>query len=100
MEISFFCTQPDVFKPAPVHYCTDFTSTAIATVSTYGGNIRWIGTLLQAVRVVRSSLPLNTHPCPQPPCTTLPDRRSFAAKYRTGARLSSQSYNVGIFTGV
>ncbi|KII70632.1 hypothetical protein RF11_06988 [Thelohanellus kitauei] len=26
----------EVFKPAPVHFCTDFTSTASATVSTYG----------------------------------------------------------------
>ncbi|KII64918.1 hypothetical protein RF11_06129 [Thelohanellus kitauei] len=31
----FFCQRPDVFKPAPVHFCTDFTSTANATVSTY-----------------------------------------------------------------
>ncbi|KII64720.1 hypothetical protein RF11_05510 [Thelohanellus kitauei] len=45
----------EVYKPAPVHYCTDFTSTA--TVSTYGRDIRRIGSLLQAVRVVLDSHP-------------------------------------------
>ncbi|KII61496.1 hypothetical protein RF11_12912 [Thelohanellus kitauei] len=68
----------EVFKPAPVHCCTDFTSTAIATVSTYGRDIRRIGTLLQAVRVVQDLHPLNTHPYPQPTRTTLPDRHPFA----------------------
>ncbi|KII71160.1 hypothetical protein RF11_09180 [Thelohanellus kitauei] len=46
---SFF-NNLDGYKPAPVHYCTCFTSTTTATVSTYGRDIRWIGTHLQALR--------------------------------------------------
>ncbi|KII62111.1 hypothetical protein RF11_01484 [Thelohanellus kitauei] len=86
----------EVFKAAPVHYCTDFTSTVIATVSTYGRDIRRIGTLLQAVRVVRDSHPLNTHPYPQPTRATLSDRHSFAGKYHTRALLPSQSLSIRI----
>ncbi|KII67586.1 hypothetical protein RF11_14320 [Thelohanellus kitauei] len=70
----------EVFKPAPVHYCTDFTSTAIATVSTYGRDIRRIGTLFQAVRVVLGSHPLNIHPYPLPTRAKLPNRHSFPGK--------------------
>ncbi|KII63781.1 hypothetical protein RF11_15015 [Thelohanellus kitauei] len=71
------CDRRKVFKPAPVQYCTDFTSTAIATVSMYGRDIRRIGTLLQAVRVVQDSHPLNTHPYPHPTRAMLPDRHPF-----------------------
>ncbi|KII73422.1 hypothetical protein RF11_07223 [Thelohanellus kitauei] len=79
--LSYYFNQSlEVFKPAPVHYCTDFTSTAIATVSTYGRDIRRIGTLFQAVRVVRGSHPLNIHPYPLPTRATLPNRHSFAGK--------------------
>ncbi|KII74847.1 hypothetical protein RF11_12989 [Thelohanellus kitauei] len=63
----------EVFKPAPVHLCTDFTSTASATVST--------GPLLQTVRVVQDSNLLNTHPYPHPTRATIPNRHSFAGKY-------------------
>ncbi|KII73597.1 hypothetical protein RF11_05081 [Thelohanellus kitauei] len=40
--------MPVVYKPAPVHFCTDFTSTANATVSTYGRDVPRGGTLLHA----------------------------------------------------
>ncbi|KII67328.1 hypothetical protein RF11_15588 [Thelohanellus kitauei] len=39
----------EVLKPAPVHFCTDFTSTATATLSTYGRVVVRLGTFLQAV---------------------------------------------------
>ncbi|KII66437.1 hypothetical protein RF11_02082 [Thelohanellus kitauei] len=68
----------EVFKPAPVHFCTDFTSTASATVSTYGRVVLRLGTFLQAVKVVQDSHLLNTHPHPQPTRATLPSRHSFA----------------------
>ncbi|KII74969.1 hypothetical protein RF11_16427 [Thelohanellus kitauei] len=68
----------EVFKPAPVHFCTDFTSTANATVSTYCRDVLRLGTLLQAVRVVQASHLLSTHPYPQPTRVTLPSRHSFA----------------------
>ncbi|KII75059.1 hypothetical protein RF11_03131 [Thelohanellus kitauei] len=71
----------EVFKPAPVHFCTDFTSTASATVSTYGRVVLRLGTFLQAVKVVQDSHLLNTHPHPQPTRATLPSRHSFAGKY-------------------
>ncbi|KII73121.1 hypothetical protein RF11_03616 [Thelohanellus kitauei] len=70
----------EVFKPAPVHFCTDFTSTASATVSTYGRVVLRLGTFLQAVKVVQDSHLLNTHPHPQPTRATLPSRHSFAGK--------------------
>ncbi|KII71704.1 hypothetical protein RF11_01602 [Thelohanellus kitauei] len=54
--------QIEVFKPEPVQCCTHFTSTAIATVSKYCRDIRRIGILLQAVRVVQDSPPLNNLP--------------------------------------
>ncbi|KII74691.1 hypothetical protein RF11_11389 [Thelohanellus kitauei] len=79
--IFFFCSQLEVFKPAPVHFCTDFTSTASATVSTYGRVVLRLGTFLQAVKVVQDSHLLNTHPHPQPTRATLPSRHSFAGKY-------------------
>ncbi|KII74819.1 hypothetical protein RF11_14498 [Thelohanellus kitauei] len=38
--IGFLATEKqNVFKPAPAHYCTDFTSNAIATVYSYGRDI-------------------------------------------------------------
>ncbi|KII64155.1 hypothetical protein RF11_14813 [Thelohanellus kitauei] len=43
----------EVYKLTPVHYCTDFISTANATVSTYGRDVPREGTLLQPVRVVQ-----------------------------------------------
>ncbi|KII63359.1 hypothetical protein RF11_05945 [Thelohanellus kitauei] len=76
-----------VFKPTTVHYCTNFTSTAIATVSTY-------------VRAVQDSHRLNTHPYPPPTRATLPDRHPLAGKYHTRARLPSQSLCIRIFAGV
>ncbi|KII73023.1 hypothetical protein RF11_13582 [Thelohanellus kitauei] len=66
----------EVFKPAPVHYSTDFTSTAIATVSTYGREIRQIDTLLHAYRVVMGLHSLNIHAHPQPTRASLPNRHS------------------------
>ncbi|KII66118.1 hypothetical protein RF11_11934 [Thelohanellus kitauei] len=78
LKSSFFFSQLEVFKPAPVHFCTDFTSTASATVSTYGRDVLRLGTLLQAVRVVQDSHLLNTHPYPQPTRATIPSRHSFA----------------------
>ncbi|KII72699.1 hypothetical protein RF11_15208 [Thelohanellus kitauei] len=74
-------SELEVFKPAPVHFCTDFTSTANATVSTYGRDIPRLGTFLQAVKVVQDSHLLNTHPHPQPTRATLPSRHSFVGKY-------------------
>ncbi|KII71892.1 hypothetical protein RF11_11890 [Thelohanellus kitauei] len=71
----------EVFKLAPVHYCTDFTLTANAMVSTYGRNICRGGTLLQAVKVVHCSHPLNIHPYPLPTIATLPNRHWLAGKY-------------------
>ncbi|KII68051.1 hypothetical protein RF11_08593 [Thelohanellus kitauei] len=65
----------EVFKPAAVHFCTDFSSTA--TMSTYGRIVIRRVTLLQAVRVVQGSHLLNTHPYPQPTISTLPDRHPF-----------------------
>ncbi|KII69341.1 hypothetical protein RF11_16285 [Thelohanellus kitauei] len=62
---------------------TDFTSTASATVSTYGRVVLRRGTLLQAVRVVQDSQQLNTHPYPQPTRATIPNRHSFAGKYNS-----------------
>ncbi|KII62603.1 hypothetical protein RF11_14015 [Thelohanellus kitauei] len=72
----------EVFKPAPVHFFTDFPSTASATVSTYGRVVLRLGTFLQAFIVVQDSHLLNTHPHPQPTRATLPSRHSFAGKYR------------------
>ncbi|KII70399.1 hypothetical protein RF11_00184 [Thelohanellus kitauei] len=46
MSIAIFL---EVLKPAPVHFCTDFPSTATATVSTYGRVVLRLGTFLQAV---------------------------------------------------
>ncbi|KII70755.1 hypothetical protein RF11_09978 [Thelohanellus kitauei] len=80
-KYSFFCSQLEVFKPAPVRFCTDFTSTANATVSTYGRDVLREGTLLQAVRVVQDSHLLKTHPYLQPTTATIPNRHSFAGKY-------------------
>ncbi|KII68378.1 hypothetical protein RF11_06825 [Thelohanellus kitauei] len=71
----------EVLKPAPVHFCTDFPSTATATVSTYGRVVLRLGTFLQAVKVVQDSHLLNTHPHPQPTRATLPTRHSFAGKF-------------------
>ncbi|KII67294.1 hypothetical protein RF11_07717 [Thelohanellus kitauei] len=79
----FFCSQLEVFKPAPVHFCTDFTSTASETVSTYGRVVLQRGSLLQAVRVVQDSHLLNTHPYPQPTRATIPTRNSFAGMIET-----------------
>ncbi|KII71280.1 hypothetical protein RF11_08776 [Thelohanellus kitauei] len=76
--IAFFCSQLEVLKPAPVHFCTDFMSTANATVSTYGRDELRGGTLLQAVRVVQDSHLINTHPYLQPTRATIPNRHSFA----------------------
>ncbi|KII71516.1 hypothetical protein RF11_14136 [Thelohanellus kitauei] len=70
----------ELFKHAPVHYCTEFTSIANAMVCTYGKDIRRGGTLLQAVRVVRGSHRLNIHSYPLPTRATLPNRHSFAGK--------------------
>ncbi|KII64157.1 hypothetical protein RF11_00858 [Thelohanellus kitauei] len=77
-----FIFRLEVFKPAPVHFCTDFTSTASSTVSTYGRVVPRGGTLLQAVRVVQDHL-LNTHHYPQPIRAKLPDRHLFAGRYYT-----------------
>ncbi|KII63307.1 hypothetical protein RF11_04904 [Thelohanellus kitauei] len=71
----------EVFKHAPVHYCTDFTSTSIATVFTYGRDIRCIDPLKQAVRGLRGSHPLNTHPYPQTTRPASPDHHSFAGTF-------------------
>ncbi|KII68184.1 hypothetical protein RF11_08135 [Thelohanellus kitauei] len=68
----------ELFKPAPVHFCTDFTSTANATVSKYGRDVLRLGTFLQAVKVVQDSQLINTHPHPKPTRATLPSRHSFA----------------------
>ncbi|KII74240.1 hypothetical protein RF11_07173 [Thelohanellus kitauei] len=40
----------EVLKPSPVHFCTDFTSTASSTLSTYGRDVLRLGTFLQAVK--------------------------------------------------
>ncbi|KII70743.1 hypothetical protein RF11_09966 [Thelohanellus kitauei] len=72
-----FYTTPPLFFLL-VHFCTDFTSTANATVSTYGRDVLRRGTLLQAVRVLQDSHLLNTHPYPQPTRATKPNRHSFA----------------------
>ncbi|KII66906.1 hypothetical protein RF11_11862 [Thelohanellus kitauei] len=61
------CRSPEVFKPALVHYSTDFTSTATATVLTYDNEICPICTLHYAVKLARSSHLLNIHPYPVPP---------------------------------
>ncbi|KII67824.1 hypothetical protein RF11_03357 [Thelohanellus kitauei] len=51
-----------VYKPTPVHFCTNFTSTANATVST----------------LVQGSDFLNIHPLLLPTRANLPHRHSFA----------------------
>ncbi|KII70259.1 hypothetical protein RF11_02475 [Thelohanellus kitauei] len=86
----FFCSQLKVFKPAPMHFCTDFTSTANTTVSTYGRVVLRLGTFLQAVKVVQDSHLLNTHPHPQPTRATLPSLHSFTGKYWATALLESK----------
>ncbi|KII69539.1 hypothetical protein RF11_00419 [Thelohanellus kitauei] len=63
-----------------VHFCTDFTSTASATVSTYVRVVLRRGTLLQAVKLVQGSHLLNTQPYPQPTRATIPSWHSFAGK--------------------
>ncbi|KII60838.1 hypothetical protein RF11_00588 [Thelohanellus kitauei] len=35
LQMFFLTTVMDVYKPAPVNYCTNFTLTAIATLFTY-----------------------------------------------------------------
>ncbi|KII66013.1 hypothetical protein RF11_14526 [Thelohanellus kitauei] len=45
----------EVFKPEPVHLCTDFTSTASVTVSTYSRDVLQLGTFLRAVYVTKSA---------------------------------------------
>ncbi|KII61219.1 hypothetical protein RF11_11304 [Thelohanellus kitauei] len=70
----------EVFKPAAVHFLTDFTSTSNATVSTYDMVVLRVGTLLQAVWIVQDSHLLNTHPYPQHTRATIPNRHSFAEK--------------------
>ncbi|KII73782.1 hypothetical protein RF11_13210 [Thelohanellus kitauei] len=50
------------YKPTTVHFFTDFTSTANATVSTYGRDVPQKSTLLQSVSVVQDSHLLNIHP--------------------------------------
>ncbi|KII68034.1 hypothetical protein RF11_02037 [Thelohanellus kitauei] len=75
------CPSEKVYKPASVHFCTDFTSTANATVSTYGRDIPRGGTLLQAAKVVQGSHLLNIYPYPQPTRATLPNRHLFSGKY-------------------
>ncbi|KII73322.1 hypothetical protein RF11_04704 [Thelohanellus kitauei] len=98
---SDFClTHQEVFKPEPLNYCTDFTSTAIATVSTYGRDICQLGTLVQAVRVVLDSHPLNTNHYPQPTRATLPDHNPFAGKYHTVASFPSQYLIIRNFAGL
>ncbi|KII62280.1 hypothetical protein RF11_09598 [Thelohanellus kitauei] len=74
------CVRLEVFIPAPVHFCTDFTSTANATVSTYGRDVLREDTLLQAVRVVQDIHLLNTHYNPQPTRATIPKWPSFTGK--------------------
>ncbi|KII68170.1 hypothetical protein RF11_12970 [Thelohanellus kitauei] len=68
----------EVFKPAPVHFCTDFRSTASATVSMYGRDVLRLGAFLQAVKVVQGSHLLKTHPHPQPTRATIPSQHSLA----------------------
>ncbi|KII66629.1 hypothetical protein RF11_01895 [Thelohanellus kitauei] len=80
-RFQIFVYTHQVFKPAPVHFGTDFTSTASATVSTYGRDVLQLGTLLQAVRVVQGSHLLNTHPYPQPTWATIPSWHSFAGNH-------------------
>ncbi|KII73604.1 hypothetical protein RF11_16305 [Thelohanellus kitauei] len=88
-----------MFKPAPVHYCTDFTLTSIALVSTYGRDICRLGTLLHAVRVVQGSHTVKTRPYPQPTRATLPDRHSFAGNFTkkiwSGTHSDDLLYNFG-----
>ncbi|KII65077.1 hypothetical protein RF11_05656 [Thelohanellus kitauei] len=80
LRVLFFCSQLE-----------DFTSTASATVSTYGRVVLRGGTLLQAVRVVQDSHLLNTHPYPQPTRVTLPDRHPFAGKYELWVLVTGHS---------
>ncbi|KII73080.1 hypothetical protein RF11_12474 [Thelohanellus kitauei] len=87
--------EKEVFKPAPVHFCTDFTSTASATVSTYGRVVLRLGTFLQAVKVVQDSHLLNTHPYPQPTRATLPDRHSIAGKLISMNQCNCNTVNSG-----
>ncbi|KII72945.1 hypothetical protein RF11_12315 [Thelohanellus kitauei] len=75
---TFFCSHIEVLKTAPVHFCTNFTSTANAMVSTYGRDVLQGGTLLQAVRLVQYSHLLNNHPYHQSTRGTIPNRHSFA----------------------
>ncbi|KII72909.1 hypothetical protein RF11_12378 [Thelohanellus kitauei] len=67
-------------QTCPVHYCTDFTSTATATVSTYGKNLRQRRTFLYAVRVLQGSHPLNIHPYHLSTRATLSNQHSLADK--------------------
>ncbi|KII63111.1 hypothetical protein RF11_01861 [Thelohanellus kitauei] len=105
----------EVFKPAPVHFCTDFTLTASATVSTYCRDIFRGGTLLRAVRVMHDSYLRNNHPYPQPTLATLPDRHPLAGKFMKlfhfdissssgfncgDTRNESKSHNIFIFGNV
>ncbi|KII69464.1 hypothetical protein RF11_11110 [Thelohanellus kitauei] len=52
----------EVYKPAPVHFCTYFILTANATLSMYGRDVPQRGTLLRADRVVQESHLLSIHP--------------------------------------
>ncbi|KII73020.1 hypothetical protein RF11_13579 [Thelohanellus kitauei] len=54
----------EVFKPAPVHYCTDFTSTAICD-GVHAPSCKQLGKC-------------KTHPYPQPTRATIPDWHPFA----------------------
>ncbi|KII68475.1 hypothetical protein RF11_06913 [Thelohanellus kitauei] len=51
-----------VYKSSPVHFCTNFASTANATLFTYDRDAPRVGTLLQAVREVQDPHLLNIHP--------------------------------------
>ncbi|KII62426.1 hypothetical protein RF11_16236 [Thelohanellus kitauei] len=53
----------EVFKPAQVHFCTDFTSTVSAPVSTYGRVVLRRGTLVQPVKVLEVFKPAQVHFC-------------------------------------
>ncbi|KII68528.1 hypothetical protein RF11_10925 [Thelohanellus kitauei] len=72
-------TSVPFVKPATA---AAFTSIANATVSTYGKDIRGIGTLLHQVRVVRISHPLNVYPFHLPRRAMVPTRHSFTGKYK------------------
>ncbi|KII66402.1 hypothetical protein RF11_02043 [Thelohanellus kitauei] len=70
-----------VYKPVPVHFCTDLRRPRMRRCPRTCRAVLRIGTLLHAVRVVQDSHLLKIHSRPLPTRATTPLRHSFATKY-------------------